>query len=360
MAEETSKEPTEAQGLSPKGSSPRGSSPRDPAQPLEDVLAENPVEVDDAASDRDSSYNDASSASYATSLSSSIMNYKYQNGRRYHAFREGAYLVPNDEQEQDRMDLVHHIYRLVLGGKLYLAPIGDSPNRVLDLGTGTGIWAMDFADEHPSAEVIGTDLSPIQPKWTPPNCIFEVDDFESDWLYRTPFDYIHARELGGCVSSDDRLFQKALEHLAPGGYVEMQAVYTKFVSDDNTAEKATNAEQWMTTLCKGMADFGKPIDNAPQWKEKLEAAGFEDVEEKILKVPIGPWPKDPLLKEIGSVQYHQELQAVDSYTPGIFSRVLNWSDEEIQVFIAKVKGEIKDPSIHLYFPVYFVWGRKPS
>ena len=45
------------------------------------------------------------------------------------------------------MDLVHHIYRLVLGGKLYPAPIGDNPQRVLDLGTGTGIWATDFAEQ---------------------------------------------------------------------------------------------------------------------------------------------------------------------------------------------------------------------
>lgn len=44
------------------------------------------------------------------------------------------------------MDLGHHIYRLVLGGKLCLAPIGDNLKRVLDLGTGTGIWAMDFAE----------------------------------------------------------------------------------------------------------------------------------------------------------------------------------------------------------------------
>ena len=44
------------------------------------------------------------------------------------------------------MDLVHHVYGLVLGGKLYLAPLVDNPQRVLDLGTGTGIWAMDFAE----------------------------------------------------------------------------------------------------------------------------------------------------------------------------------------------------------------------
>jgi methylase of polypeptide subunit release factors len=44
------------------------------------------------------------------------------------------------------MDLAHHIYGLLLGGELHLAPIGDNPQRVLDLGTGTGIWAMDFAE----------------------------------------------------------------------------------------------------------------------------------------------------------------------------------------------------------------------
>ena len=76
-------------------------------------------------------------------------------------------MLPNDELEQDRMDLNHHIYQLVLNGRLYQAPIGDSVERVLDYGTGTGIWAIDFAEMHPSALVIGTDLSPIQPSWLP-------------------------------------------------------------------------------------------------------------------------------------------------------------------------------------------------
>ena len=44
------------------------------------------------------------------------------------------------------MDLLHHIYNLVLDGQLHSAPIGEQPQRVLDLGTGTGIWAVDFAE----------------------------------------------------------------------------------------------------------------------------------------------------------------------------------------------------------------------
>ncbi|KLO92449.1 Uncharacterized protein LW93_12023 [Fusarium fujikuroi] len=166
------------------------------------------------------------------------------------------------------------IYSLMLDGALFLAPIGDHPQRVLDLGTGTGIWAMDFADDLPSAEVLGTDLSPIQPQWTPPNCRFEVDGFEAEWLYHTPFDFIHARELEGCISDDNWFLQQALQHLAPGGYFEMQAVAAPFLSDDGTDEKADNAQLWLKTLCEASAKFGKPIDCAPLWKDKMIAASW--------------------------------------------------------------------------------------
>ena len=46
---------------------------------------------------------------------------------------------------------------LVANGELYKAPI-ENPQRVLDLGTGTGIWSIDYATDHPEAEVIGLDL----------------------------------------------------------------------------------------------------------------------------------------------------------------------------------------------------------
>lgn len=40
---------------------------------------------------------------------------------------------------------------------------------------------IEMADEYPSAQVLGIDLSPEQPTWVPPNCKFEVDDFELEW-----------------------------------------------------------------------------------------------------------------------------------------------------------------------------------
>ena len=79
-----------------------------------------------------------------------------------------------------------------MGEKLYLAPIKD-PKRILDCGTGTGMWALDIADEFPDATILANDLSPIQPTTAPDNLIFEVDDLESDWPNREPFDFIHLR-----------------------------------------------------------------------------------------------------------------------------------------------------------------------
>lgn len=119
---------------------------------------------------------------------------------------------------------------------------------------------------------------------TPPNCTFEVDDFEQDWVYRNKFDYIHARELGGCVADDGQLFRRAFEHLVPGGYLEMQLVYPRFLSDDDTAKLATDAQFWMTNICEGAGKFGKPLDSAPQLPEKMRAAGFVDVQQEIRKV----------------------------------------------------------------------------
>lgn len=119
---------------------------------------------------------------------------------------------------------------------------------------------------------------------TPPNCLFEVDDFESDWLFRQPFDFIHARELEGCIRNNAQFFTRALQSLAPGGYLEMQAVHSEFKSDDNTKDGAENALLWMKTMVEGSAKFGKPLNVAPEWKKEMEDAGFVDVEQKILKV----------------------------------------------------------------------------
>ncbi|PLB36482.1 class I SAM-dependent methyltransferase [Aspergillus candidus] len=294
-----------------------------------------------------------------TSISSSILNYEYKNGRRYHAYQAGSYVLPNDEEEQDRMDLLHHIYNLVLDGQLHSAPIGENPQRVLDLGTGTGIWAVDFADHYASSDVTGNDLSAIQPKWTPPNCQFEVDDFEAEWTYSRPFDYIHGRELAGAVSNFGRLTKQAYANLKPGGHFEVQSFRIEVFSDDGTLDKAPYTKQLVSLLQEASAKFGKSMAEMDSWPEELAKAGFKDVNCRIVKVPFNPWPKDPKQKEIGRFFQVQQAQGIQSYAPELLTKVLGWSSDEVSVLVAHAKKELRDTSIHQYGKLYLVYGQKP-
>lgn len=104
-------------------------------------------------------------------------------------------MMPVDDDELDRLDLNHYKYTMVQGEELFFAPVKD-PQMILDIGTGTGIWAIDVADKLASATVIGTDIAAVQPEWVPPNCTFQIDDAEDDWTFSAEhFDYIHSRDL---------------------------------------------------------------------------------------------------------------------------------------------------------------------
>ncbi|KAL1969217.1 hypothetical protein VTN77DRAFT_471 [Rasamsonia byssochlamydoides] len=317
------------------------------------------IDVDDdpGLGDGDSAVGDDAPLSTA-SLSSSIFNYQYENGRRYHAYRQGEYVIPNDEREQERMNLHHHIHQLVLGGALFRAPISPHPQRILDLGTGTGLWAIDMADEYPQATVIGTDLSPIQPSWVPPNCQFELDDFESEWNFSKPFDFIHGRSLAGSIRDHDRFLRQCLDNLTPGGWLELADFAVAVYADDDTLQRATNLLEWQDRLEEASTKFGKRLNVAHQYKDWMSRAGFVNVKEDVYKVPLSPWPKDPKLKELARYEQASMLEALDAYTLALFSRVLGWSTARIHVLLAGVRQEILDRTIHLYAKLYYVYGQK--
>lgn len=105
----------------------------------------------------------------------------------------------------------------MLKGKLYVAPIVD-PADALDIGTGTGIWAIEFARTHPKTNIIGTDISLIQPSENiPPNLKFEREDSEQEWVFDRPFDFIHWRLMVSCFNDFKSMIEKCFHHLKPGG-----------------------------------------------------------------------------------------------------------------------------------------------
>ncbi|OOF91644.1 hypothetical protein ASPCADRAFT_510042 [Aspergillus carbonarius ITEM 5010] len=316
------------------------------------------IQVD--TSDEDSLLDSESLIGSNLTKISSVRDYCYENGRRYHAYRYGQYPMPNDEEEQDRLALMHHAFKLLLGGDLFRAPI-HQPRRILDVGTGTGIWALEMAEEFPNAEIMGTDLSPIQPNWAPPNCTFLVDDAESDWAYtkEESFDYIHARSMGGSIADWGRLLRQAYDHVKPGGWVEIQESETWVRSDDGTCKDAVMVRALQQKLEEGSTKFGKRMNIAPEVRGYMQRAGFENVTDDIYKCPVGTWPKSPRLKEIGRVAKVTLYDSIEPYALAIFTRVLGYTYEEAQDFVQKVQAELVSSNYHIYVLFHYVYGQRP-
>lgn len=71
-----------------------------------------------------------------------------------------------------------------------------------------------MADQYPSASVVGTDLSPIQPKWVPVNVRMYVDDCEEpDWLHGSNFDMVHFRGMAGTLRDLDRMLKRTYPYV---------------------------------------------------------------------------------------------------------------------------------------------------
>ncbi|KAI5796109.1 S-adenosyl-L-methionine-dependent methyltransferase [Pyronema domesticum] len=174
--------------------------------------------------------------------------------------------MPTDEKEQDRLDLHHETMRLCWGKTFYQAPIQD-PQNILDIGTGTGIWAIETADKFLGAEIIGTDLIPIQPDWVPSNCRFQDS-----------FDYIHSRNISNGVTDWNHLVSEMMRCVVPGVYVEISE-HSMSVHRDYAVIKLENGlKRFIDNVQAALTKIGRPPADIPFLEDLLESADFEDVQ----------------------------------------------------------------------------------
>ncbi|KAF6808582.1 methyltransferase domain-containing protein [Colletotrichum sojae] len=348
--------------MSAPNDAPSGAPVTVPAAGTVQVTEEQQIAADDEATDDAASDIGSSIASSTTSLAESIFNFRLENGRTYHRYKEGQYSYPNDERESDRLDLQHHQFLLSLHGKLGLAPPNDEDfkvERVLDVGTGTGIWAIDFGELHPEAEILGMDLSPpmAQP---PPNVRFEVDDIEEPWLYSRPFDYIHCRMMTSSLSDWRQFIQRSYDNLTPGGYLELQEIDLMPKCDDGTLKPDAAMVRCFALLGEAANIVGRPFQDIPGLADIMREIGFVDIHIKTVKWPSNTWPKDNHHKLLGAWSNENFLRGIEAWTLAPLTRALGWKRAEVDVFLIDVRNEIKDRSIHAWWPCTALYGKKPE
>ncbi|PKS12616.1 hypothetical protein jhhlp_000824 [Lomentospora prolificans] len=338
----------------PGGLSPRAQeaathdSPQLDSPPLVSEQIQDAIDADD--NDADSAFGEDLEPSVA-SITSSVLAYQEENGRRYHALSQG--------------NIQHELYIRCLDGELCLSPMANGAKRVLDIGTGTGSWAVDYADLHPDCEVIGVDLSPIQPTLccllgsVPPNLVFEIDDVEKEWTWTKKFDFIFARMMLGCFEDLRRFVRVAYDNLEPGGYLELQDMGLPARSDDGTLAPDSYLSQWCDFCLEAGQNRDRPIFPVTEYKNYLAEAGFEDIVEVQKKWPTNTWPRDPRFKELGAWAYANIAGGLEGLSLAHFTRGLGWTSEQTLAFCASVRKDLKDPKIHAYWPIYVVYGRKP-
>lgn len=205
-------------------------------------------------------------------------------GRRYVA--DVPYMLPKDIGEVNRLDFQHYMLRFYLHGNV-AAPV-RAPQDVLDVGTGTGRWAVEVAQQFPQANVIGLDIEPpgeqsplVQQR--PENCVFVQGDVLAGLPFPDgAFGYVHQRLLLGAIPAArwPGVVRELARVTAPGGMVEMVEAAPVPGGGPALAE----LHSWMARVT---AMRGVDVRIAPRIGEFLREAGLTGVVFRELPIPIG-------------------------------------------------------------------------
>ncbi|KUI65036.1 Demethylmenaquinone methyltransferase [Cytospora mali] len=251
-------------------------------------------------------------------------NMYWEHGRRY----ARDYFMPNDEDEQDRLRILHQIYLNIFNLELTTIPLED-PTAVLDVGTGTGEWTMAMAERWPDCEVTGVDISPTFERAVPLNCHFEVLDGEDPWPWAdNTFDMVHYRHMSGAFRDWNVVYSETRRCLKPGGWVEIlefhdhegeKNFYDRFPPHSLMHKAAKDIER--AELVHGKH---RGIDHMEP--ELLENNGFVDCEVHEHIIPL-----DPSNSPLGKLWLVTLRAGFESYALRLLTKYMNWDAASVRM-----------------------------
>ncbi|OTA58477.1 S-adenosyl-L-methionine-dependent methyltransferase [Hypoxylon sp. EC38] len=251
---------------------------------------------------------------------------------------------------------------MVFDGRSIFPPMG-SLRRVLDCGFGTGLWAFQIAWENPRCEVIGIDVSPhhYNPEESVDNLYLNVDNLNMPLQFHSNhFDLVNSRLVAGGIDRNrwQGYMRDILRCLRGGGWCQMVEIDFSAQSDNGTLTDGHALRQWSDKYRQAMSQFKNP--EAPRrlghW---MRHAGFTDVEERMIPLPMCGWSDNQREFDIGAANQENVRLLLGSLALYPFTELLGMTITEFHVLVAQARAEASNPALKPYFRLYVYVGRKP-
>lgn len=120
--------------------------------------------------------------------------------------------------------------------------------------------------------------------------------------------------------------------------------------------------QYWGLIKDGLANLGVDFHAAAGGKiaNAMHEAGFVNIHERVLHVPIGTWAKHPNLKMVGEYWRQVLLDGAQAIALGPLTRGCGWSRDQVEVFLVEVRKAYFDNNSLMYMPMHIVCGQKPG
>ncbi|KAI7873379.1 S-adenosyl-L-methionine-dependent methyltransferase [Lichtheimia hyalospora FSU 10163] len=196
-----------------------------------------------------------SNTAFAPSPSTSVKGPAASSKDRHYYNRDDvAYLLPGDNEEDDRLDRQHWGIKLLCGNS-FGAPVSDALEQgitVLDSGCGPGTLIHELSKEYPKSKFHGVDIA-THPREAIelPNCEFHVHNILRDPIFPdNHFGFIHQRLLVlGLPSSDwEKIVATQMRLLKPGGWIELT---------ESMVSPCENAGPCMKPFLEYLTEYGR-------------------------------------------------------------------------------------------------------
>ncbi|KZT56691.1 S-adenosyl-L-methionine-dependent methyltransferase [Calocera cornea HHB12733] len=259
-----------------------------------------------------------------------------------------------DQTESQRLNAQHNGIKAYWGGNNAGAKWPEKPAKILEIGMGSGVWAMEVAEQFSGAEVIGVDLAEPNMERKPPNFIFQRLNVATDaWPFAPDtFDIVHCRFVCIHIPNFQNLLEKAIEATAPGGIIMFEDPDLTFKSD---GQPVPARAALLFALMHGYGKWnGVDTNTGPMLAPIIRASKkFSEIHESIIPAPMGDWTEDKTLHAIGLGMRAGLVDAArGTPDPRFFQFGMT---REIGEGMCQ---EVMKNENRLYFDIHFVWARK--